>query len=315
VIMTKTSHHLRTHRGRRRVTSLATVIGLAAVLTACSSSSSGESPGAAKAPKVLLSAYEQTVGGKTADVALSETVSVTPNGKATRQAAVTATGSVDFASGNGQFTFQSGQTGDFAIRFISPVLYIQPPTADTSELPAGKTWGSINLNTLAEAKLGASLAELSEGSQEFTQTLSYLQAVSTTGITTVGLATIRGVPTTEYKATVDLAKAASLKSPQAQAALKSLESKVHTSTEPVQVWLDAQGRVNQMSYQVQASIAAGASSGSGTTSPSADEYVTSTINYFDFGTQVSVVAPPSGQVADLTGQAVASAPTASTTGQ
>lgn len=300
-------------RGRRRWAAAgATVIGAAAVLTACSSSTAVPPPQSAKAPRVLLAAYDQTVGGKTANVALTETVSVTPNDKATKQTTVTASGSVDFGSGNGQFVFQSGQTGAFAIRFISPVLYIQPPAADSAELPAGKTWGSINLNTVAEAKLGASLAQLSEGSQEFARTLSYLQAVSTSGITTVGPATIRGVPTTEYKATIDLAKAASLRSPQAQAALKSLESKVHTSTEPVQVWLDAQGRVNQISYQVQASIAAGASSASGTTSPSADEYVTSTINYFDFGAAVSVLAPPGGQVADLTGQAVASVPTTTT---
>jgi hypothetical protein len=294
------------------VTAAASVIGAAAVLTACSSSGAVPPSTSAKAPRALLEAYDQTVGGKTANVALTETVSFTPNGKATKQATVTATGSVDFTSGNGQFVFQSGQTGAFALRFISPELYIQPPASDSSQLPAGKSWASINLNTLSEAKLGASLAQLSEGSQEFTQTLSYLQAVSTTGITTVGPATIRGVATTEYKATIDLAKADSLRSPQAQAALKSLESKVHTSTEPVQVWLDAQGRVNQMSYQVQASIDAGASSGSGTTSPAADEYVTSTIDYFDFGAAVSVVAPPSGQVADLTSQAVASASTTTT---
>ena len=197
-------------------------------------------------------------------------------------------------------------------RFISPDLYIQLPAADKGQLPSGKTWISINLNTVTEAKLGASLAQLSSTSQQSTQLLSYLQSVSSTGITTVGPATIKGVATTEYKATVDLTKVAEKKSPAAQAALKSLEAQLNATTLPVQIWLDGQGRVRQVSEQVQVSTTA--QSSGGTTVPAASGSVSTTVDYYDFGTPVTVQAPPSSQVDDITSQALAAASSTTTTG-
>jgi hypothetical protein len=221
-------------------------------------------------------------------------------------------GSIDFKSGNGALTFSSSETGSFSDRFISPDLYIQLPAADNAQLPSGKTWISLNLNTVTEAKLGASLAELSSTSQESTQLLSYLQSVSSTGIATVGPATIKGVATTEYKATVDLTKVADQKSPAAQAAIKSLEAQLNATMMPVQIWLDGQGRVRQVSNQIQVSTKA--QSTGGTTVPAASGSVSTTVDYYDFGTPVSVQAPPTSQVDDITGQAVAASNTTTTTG-
>ena len=131
--------------------------------------------------------------------------------------------------------------------------------------------------------------------------LSYLQGVTNSSIiTTVGPATIRGVDTTEYTATVDLTKVADQKSPAEQAALKSLEAQLHTSIMPIQVWLDAQGRVRQITVQVQASTTASSSTGS--TIPATSGKVTSTANYYDFGIPVDVSAPPSAQVDNVTDQ-------------
>jgi len=210
-------------------------------------------------------------------------------------------------------TFSSPQTpGNYSVLFVSPNLYIQLPAADKAQLPAGKTWLSLNLNTVTEAKLGASLSQLSSSSQESTQLLSYLQAVSTSGITTVGPATIKGVATTEYKATVDLTKVADQKSPAAQAAIKSLEAQVNATTVPVQVWLDGQGRVRQVSEQIQVSTTS--QSSGGTTIPAASGSVSTTVDYYDFGTPVTVQAPPSSQVDDVTSQALAAASTTTTAG-
>ncbi len=276
---------------------------------------SGGSAGAAlkhqSTAKLLRAAYSQTVDAKTAKVTLTE--SVTASNSLPLQVTISGQGSVDFNSGNGTLTLSSPQAGSFSARFISPEVYIQLPAADKAQLPAGKTWISINENTVTEAKLGQSLAQLSSSSQESTQLLSYLQSVSTSGITTVGPATIKGVATTEYKATVDLTKVAAQKSPAAQAAIKSLETQLNATMLPVQIWLDGQGRVRQVSEQVQVSTTSQSSGGA--TIPAASGSVSTTVDYYDFGTPVTVQAPPASQVDDVTGQAVAAASsTTATTG-
>jgi hypothetical protein len=276
----------------------------APILAACGAS--GSATGASKSsnsPKAVLSAYTQTLGGRTATVSISVSIAEKVAGKATKAVSVSGTGSVDFSTGNADLTFSSPSTGKFTERLISPVLYLQLPASEDAQLPSGKTWAAINLNTISEAKLGQSFAQLTSSSQESTQTLSYLQGVSSTGITTVGPATVRGIATTEYKATVDLTKVADQKNPTEQAALKSLEAQLHTSTMPIQVWLDAQGRVRQIAVQVQDSTTP--SSNTGSTTPATSGSVTSTVDYYDFGTPVDVSAPPASQVDDVTNQALA----------
>jgi hypothetical protein len=287
------------------------LVGSATLAMAFSGGSVGAALKHQSATKLIRAAYSQTVAAKTAKVTLTE--SITQSNSLPLQVTISGQGSLDFSSSDMTLTFSSPQTpGNYSVLFVSPNLYIQLPAADKAQLPAGKTWLSLNLNTVTEAKLGASLSQLSSSSQESTQLLSYLQAVSTSGITTVGPATIKGVATTEYKATVDLTKVADQKSPAAQAAIKSLEAQVNATTVPVQVWLDGQGRVRQVSEQIQVSTTS--QSSGGTTIPAASGSVSTTVDYYDFGTPVTVQAPPSSQVDDVTSQALAAASTTTTAG-
>jgi hypothetical protein len=285
------------------------LVGSATLAMAFSGGSAGAALRHQSTAKLLRAAYSQTVDAKTAKVTITE--SVTQSNSLPLRSSVSGQGSLDFNSGNGALTFSSPTGGSVSARLISPEIYIQLPAADKAQLPAGKTWLSINLNTVTEAKLGASLAQLSSSSQGPNQLLSYLQSVSTSGITTVGPATIKGVATTEYKATVDLTKAADQKSPAAQAAIKSLEAQVNATTLPVQVWLDGQGRVRQVSEQLQVSTIS--QSSGGTTIPAASGSISTTVDYFDFGTPVSVQPPPASQVDDVTNQALAAASSTTTT--
>jgi hypothetical protein len=214
--------------------------------------------------------------------------------------AVTGTGVTDFANGDGEISFTSSATGNFSDRFIYPLFYIELPTSERPQND-GKPWAEVNLNTVAEAKMGASLSQLSSSAQEPTEVLSYLQAVSTNGIKALGPATIRGTRTAGYSATIDLTKLANQKSPQLKATVLSLEQQIHTSKIPVQVWLDAQGRVRQITDQVSAS-------GANASAVSADVGIT--VDYYDFGTPVSVSPPPPAQVDNVTSQ-VANAATPS----
>jgi hypothetical protein len=311
---TRGERSLRRLVGRTRAwAASAVVVGVAVSLAACGSSGSA-SPKAptTSSPRLVLTAYAQTISGKTAKMALSERVSQSTANSQPKQVTISGTGSIDFTTGNGGLAFTSSATGAYADRFISPILYLQLPPVDSSQLPAGKTWVSVNINAVSEAKLGQSLAQLSDSSQQPTQILSYLQGVSRTGITTIGPATIRGVATTAYKGTVDLTKLADQKGSAQGAALKSVEAQLHTTTLPIQVWIDAQGRARRVSAQFQGSTTS--QSGPGTTVPSTSASATVTIDYFDFGTPVTVVPPPAAQVEDVTSQALAATPSTSPSG-
>jgi hypothetical protein len=287
-----------------------TLAGSATLAVVLSANPVGASLKHQSAAKLLRAAYSQTIDAKTAKVTLTE--SIAQSNALPLQVTISGQGSLDFNSGDTTLTFTSPQTaGNFSALFVSPNLYIQLPAADKAQLPTGKTWISMNLNTISEAKLGTSLSQLSSSSQDSTQLLSYLQSVSTSGITTVGPATIKGVPTTEYKATIDLAKVADQKSPAEQAAIKSIEAQLNATTMPVQVWLDAQGRVRQVSKQLQ--VSTNSQSSGGTTVPAASGSVSTTVDYYDFGTPVAVQAPPASQVDDVTNQALAAASSTTTT--
>jgi hypothetical protein len=276
--------------GRWAAGAAVAALGLTALAGCSSSQATGKTTGGAGADAVLT-AYHQTLAAGTAKLSLYETVSV----GGTNQS-VSADGSVDFASKDLEMDMTVPSLGAITMRMVSPYLYLQAPGALQSELPAGKTWLSIDLDTLTQSKLGSSLSELSDSSQQSTQILSYLEAVSSSGITEIGPATVRGVATTEYSATIDLSKAVSLKDPQARAALQKLEASLHLSTFPIQVWLDDRGRVAQESYQV--TVPASSATASATS-------VSLTIGFYDFGTPVEVAAPPASQVFDITSQPLA----------
>jgi len=263
----------------------------------------------AEAPRLVLAAYSHTIGAKTAKVSLTEGVTETTTSAPSKQINISGRGSVDFKTHDSTLTFSSS-AGTVSDRFVTPNLYLQLPASASAQLAPGKSWISINLNTVTEAKLGQSLAQLSSSSQQSTQILSYLQGVSDSGISTVGPATIKGVATTEYKATVDLTKVADQKSPAQLAAIKSTEAQLHTSTLPVQVWLDEQGRVRQVSTQIQAST--NAQSSGDTTIPAVSASATTTVDFYDFGTPVTIQPPPATQVEDFTSQAVAAATSTTT---
>jgi hypothetical protein len=123
--------------------------------------------------------------------------------------------------------------------------------------------------------------------------------VSSTGVTTVGPATVRSVPTTEYRASIDLTRVGQLKDPAGRAALQKLASELHATSLPVTVWLDGQGRVAQESYKVSVPTSAG------TTTTSA------TIGDYDFGSPMTISGPPAAQVYDITSQVVAAGGTTS----
>ncbi len=277
-----------------------TAAGLCVGLAGCGSAA-GSKPSATGGRPTdsnlgVLTAYTKTTAAKTAKVTMVESLS-SPGEKIN----ISGSGAMAFDKKMAYLTLSVPQAGTFTVRVISPEVYIEVPAALRSKLPGGKEWLSLNTNTVLRNKLGVSLSQLAGSSGMPTQTLAYLQAVSTHGVRRVGQAVIRGTATTEYKVTIDLTKTVAHRSAQVQAAVKKLELEIHRSTLPVQVWMDAQGRARQLRVQVPLPSPSGSS-----TSSTTDGTVTTTIDFYDFGTPLHVTAPPASEVYNLTGKVMKS---------
>jgi hypothetical protein len=250
---------------------------------------------------IVESAYTTTLNAKTAKVAFTESIKSASTSGSNESENVTGSGLVDLSNQGFELQVNAPSGGTEEVLQTGGVEYIQVPPAAQSQVPGNKPWESINLNQVDEAKLGKSYSQLSSlNSDDPTQALSNLAEVSD-NVTMVGASTIDGTATTQYKATVDLAKeAAKVKAKDgAKAALAIIqdEKALGTNTLPVSVWVDAKGLVRQVNEQVPIpATTTGATDGSGS--------ATMTMTFSDFGTPASLTPPPSSQVADITAQAI-----------
>ncbi len=266
---------------------LAVLPGLA---TAATTTGAGASP---KSSDVLVDGYRTTLAAGSAKETIAETVStsgrtVTVSGSGAEKT----TGTQD-----GYFTF--GVDGiSFEERIIGSVLYMKLPASSLSELDVSTPWVSLNLTTVVKEKLGTSYQSLvDDGNQGPKQSLAVL-AASSDGVHRVGQVSLDGVTTTEYRANVNLEKEVRAEGKSDLApVIADLESTYHLSTIPVTVWIDGRHRVRQLheSFSIPATGSSPAASFS------------ATVGISDFGTPVSVTAPPSGQVTDITARATAEA--------
>lgn len=176
------------------------------------------------------------------------------------------------------------------MRFVDGVMYMRMPT----ELGAPTPWISLDIAAVAGEDV---LAELTAGS-DVTQTLHYLRGAG--DITEVGREEVRGVPTTHYRADVDLGRAADLmpgdQRDQFEAAVEQFEAMAGRTSMPVDVWIDDAGLPRRMNYRIE--MDGGAFSdqlpGDGSLAMSFS------MELYDYGQPVSVGAPPPNQVTDMT---------------
>lgn len=179
------------------------------------------------------------------------------------------------------------------MRFVDGVMYMHMP----SELGAPTPWISLDIAAVAGEDV---LAELTAGS-DVTQTLHYLRGAG--DVTEVGRDEVRGVPTTHYRADVDLGRAADLmpgdQRDQFEAAVEQFEAMAGRTSMPVDVWIDDAGLPRRMNYRVEMDGGAFRDQlpGDGTLA------MTFSMDVYDYGRPVSVGAPPPNQVTDMTSDA------------
>jgi hypothetical protein len=149
-----------------------------------------------------------------------------------------------------------------------------------SQVPGGRQWIELDLSKLGKSA-GVNVGKLMSGAQfQPGDLLSMLKSEGAT-VHKVGSATIDGAATTEYRVSVDPAEALEqngLTSPDLAAAAAKMK------TVAANVWIGNDGLLRrvQMSYGL------------------AKTHVALTMDLSDYGAHVTIAAPPSGSVFDVT---------------
>jgi hypothetical protein len=219
-----------------------------------------------------------------------------PQAQGAPAAPINITGEADYQAHRGHMLIDLSQFGlpgpPIDAVFDNATVYEKFPPALGAALPQGKSWVKVDLATAGKS-VGVDVGSLSQTQAgDPSQTLDYLRGASD-NVTRVGTEDVRGTQTTHYRVVVDLNKAAE-QSPTAREAIKSTIKLLGSSTQPLDLWVDAQGRVRQMKYTVDLSKSKVAAS-----TPDVPGSVTFTLNLFDFGIPVQAQLPSPDQVVDL----------------
>jgi hypothetical protein len=198
-------------------------------------------------------AYTAITHAKTATFRLDATIRVKSAGGSSQSATITGRGQVDFATKAFSLSLNAPSGGTIKMLLVNGTEYLQVPAAARSQIPGHKAWVSVNLTIVSQARLGASFSQLASASNDNpAQALAQLSAVSR-GVSTAGHATVAGMPTTEYRAQVDLhkvaAKAQAREGAKAAQAVRQQIKALGTATVPVDVWIDARHLARQIRYQ------------------------------------------------------------------
>ncbi|GAA5161476.1 MULTISPECIES: hypothetical protein [Amycolatopsis] len=275
----------------------AALVAAGLALSACSADGSTAAPAAQQEnspDRVVAAAYEKTTDARTAKTKIDTQVSA--NGQSMP---ISASGVIDFAGRAAQLTTTlPGGAGTSETRFVNGTVYQQLPGQLGAQLSGGKPWISIDAEKLAQQQYGASLDDLGTNLTDPADTLGYLRGASDQ-VREIGPDTVDGTPTKHYDVTLNLDKAAAGQSPQVQQGTQRLEQQLGTHTLPAQVWLDDQGRLRKLTTEekITPTTSASASPGAAQTGPVT---ISITETFSDFGTPVSVTAPPADQTADVT---------------
>jgi hypothetical protein len=285
-------------RGRRRVTVVTALVGVAALVAAAAAVAVGGGTNrhgvvsTRSGAQILTAAAGTTEAAKTADVSVVLGLGSTP---------VTVQGMTDLTTGSADFTADlPGMIGQVEIRSVAGVVYVKVPSALIA-MAGGKPWVKADpsmVGALAGGPIGAGPGAMSPANPfDVTTLLDWLRGVSGPITTVSTTETVRGDQTTHYRTTVDLAKAAAAAPAGARARLEPAAQAAGQGL-PVDLWVDASGRLRRFEASFDTSKVS--RSPGETPGPAlALGTVRVTVELWGFGTPVDVSAPPADQVGSL----------------
>jgi len=257
------------------------VAGILVVLTlaACGSGSTGKATGSgsSKVSTVALvaGAADAAAAARTAKLSGSMTIAISG-----RQVDVPIDGAIDFERQAASLRVdmsklgQGVMSGAMEIRIVDGSMYMNMGAllgARADALLGGKDWIGVDMSGL-----GAD-----SGTQNPADMLQSLRGAG--DVREVGHATIDGTETTQYHADIDVAKAME-KVPEKYRASAAAGMKVLGTTFPIDVWIDGDGLPRRFEIDIEIP-------GKGS--------VKESIDYTDFGADVSIDAPPADQVQSM----------------
>jgi hypothetical protein len=279
-------------RARRRSTPVlvTTMVAAAAVILGVIAVTVGDGgqrtnhPGGGGGPAAVLAAYGTTVGAESAQGSASLSVGDT---------SLTVNGVGDLRTDQADLTVQlPAPFGQVEVRSIGHDYFVHVPP-QLQGVAGGKPWVRVDRGTL-EALAGSQLGVPGLGTTlDFSSVLSWLRGVSGQ-IKTVGNERIHGTPTTHYRAQADLSRVAATMGADANDA--SALAQAVGRTLPVDVWIDAQGRLRQLKVSLDLSAL---HAPQGLTLPAgARGTAVLTVDLWSFGVTVHPLPPPANQVSD-----------------
>jgi len=244
---------------------LLAAVGAAALTAGCGSSSSGT----AQSPAATLkrAAYVSTAAtGYKLAMTMDESV-------AGQKIAATADGSFSPGSHTGDMTTHMqlpiGGSGlglgmNLALQMVIDhgTIYVKLPSALASRIPGGKPWISVNFAQLGKTAGLTGMGSLMNSGSTLNdpgQYLNFLRATTDGSVKDLGQATVDGVQTTHYRASVDFAKlpnAVPAADKQAvEKLIATMESKASITQMPVDAWIDSSHLIRRLHISYSASVA------------------------------------------------------------
>lgn len=203
-----------------------------------------------------------------------------------QQQSATGEGALDLADGDSHLTMDAGGQ-EIEQRVVDRTLYQKMPEGQSSALPEGKTWTSVDLTEVAADLSGSGSGLMTDPSANF----GYTEGLEGAESEKLGTEKIGGVETTHYRVEIDVARLAQGE----EAAEEQLREQLG-ETLPMELWVDGDGLLRRQ--QVELTVPAGSGSGDG--GQSEDVKIRTVTELSDFGTEVNVSAPSEDKVADLT---------------
>lgn len=285
---------------KTRVFLLAGIAALATAVTGCGGSGNGAATAGSGGSQIRTVPESAIV--RAADVTSSEkgyafSMRILESLPNSVHFTVAGTGTYSAASHGGttNLTF-AGEGAHYSMQAVvlGPRVYVKLPTLITAKLPGHKPWLELDYSKLPKGTFLSSLGSVSDTSETSpTMYLDYLKA-ETSDLRDLGRAPIAGVPTTHYRAVLNLKKAGTGLPASSHAAIQNMLKKLpgtisNESAIPVEVWVDGSQRIRKMTMSMQLVP-------KGTSTTINASYVLA-IN--DYGPQTTPTAPPADQTTDL----------------
>jgi hypothetical protein len=264
------------------------VVALAVGLTACGGDALSLDP--------VASAATKTVEAGSSRVEFTAAMKV-----AGESVEMSGSGAFDYSASRGVATYRMqlpmfGEVG-MDMRMVGSKIFIRLPAALSGGITGGKEWVGMDVGkSLEQAGLGG--LDFTQ-QQDPTQTLQYLRTASS-GVRETGTATVRGAETTRYTGRLDFRKALEAgiekleltpgERQQARQGMKWMLDQLGAGGVPFEVYVDDDGLLRRITMDMSMTM-----EGRPVT-------MAMRMDYFDFGLDVDVQAPPASDVFDATGK-------------